>query len=798
MSKTKQRSFIVGTLLFYGILSGLIVFVISKSGVYPRGEETLYYLYRGDFFLQQIKQGNLFPLWDANWYNGMDVRSYSPLMGYVLAVCQFLAGGNLWNGYLVFVVTLFLCGGICWLVIGCKRNRPWMGALLGVLWFFMPTNLYTVFEQGNLSYGICAALLPLVTWGIHQFLEKNRWKFLLQALIIYLLILMFHVGYGVVLAGSLGLYLLIYHFANRKTKAPGIVFLGILSTLLVMGGWVFSLWKEQGQAPDIIGLFQEQMQSYWITINPLLRLQEGYTHTYFGIAVFVFIIFGIFMAKKPTMLWLWTGLVVSIVMPGFLGIPLAFVLYGFMEWKSLKKPFVAVAFLLMVLDVVPSAKLLYGEFNGATPQDRLGEIEKTTLIKEAKEITEQRLTFIDGGSLGTEAAYLISSGENGIKEVAGVGGEKFAVYRNVEQLNQAAQDGNYLYLFDRCIEMGSDSVLIGLDQIYGENEDIGALDGAANRLGYGVVASNQKYRLYHKNTPESFGVSSKYEAIGIGTSAPMISLSFPMVEETDDTNLNHYTYEELSQYRQIYLAGFTYTDRESAEQLIKKLSENGVRVVILADGIPVDGNSGLQTFLGVTCQKITFSYGYPELDTTKGIIRSDLFPEGHSKWNTVYLKGLTDIWGTATVLDKQLAFYGTGQNKNLIYVGLNLTYHYALTKDKSIGLLLSEAIQLSGDSIPQRDLVPLRISQSGNQITIRSRNDGVNTTLAYQNLFAGGEGIYKKNNLTYVNAGETVIKIRPEYGIQGFGISGIGLILWICFFSWIKKKEKAGKEESNG
>lgn len=793
MSKTKQRIFIAGTLLFYGVVSGLIVFVLQKSGTYPGGDDTLYYLYRGDFFLQQIRQGNLFPVWDANWYNGADVRNWSPFMSYLLAFCEFLAGGSVERGYLFFVVTLFFGGGIVWLIVGIRKNRPWMGAILGTIWFFMPANLYTLFEKGELPQGVCGVILPLVLYGICQYLESKKWKYLLTAFISYLFLLLFHVGYGMLLAVALVLYLLMYRIGNGKKKELWYVFLGVIATILVTGGWIFSLWKEQGDSLHILRWFLQQMQSYWTTINPLLRIREGYDHAYLGLAVFILIIFGILLSKRPTMPWLWSGLILSVVMPGFLGIPLAFVLYGFFQWKSLKKPFVAVMFLLMFLDVIPSLKLLYGNWNGAAPKDRWAEIEENTLIKEAKEITNQRMTLIDGGSLGAEGAYLISAGEDGIREVAGVGGENTAVYHNVEQLNQAAQDGEYLYLFDRCLELGSDSVLIQLNQIYGEAEDIGALDAAAGRLGYHVAASNQNYRLYHKSTPENFGVVSKYEAIGIGTSAPMMSLCFPMVEERDDTNLNHYTYEELSQYRQIYLAGFTYTDREAAEELIQKLSENGVRVVILADGIPVDGNSGLQTFLGVTCQNISFSYGYPELDTTKGIIRSDLFPEGHSKWNTVYLKGLTDIWGTATVLDKQLAFYGTGKNKNLIYVGLNLTYHYALTRDASVGLLLSEAIQLSGDSLPQRDLVPLKIIGSGRKITVESGYDEVNTTLAYQGFFHSREKIDGKNHLLYVNEGETTIQMKSGYRILGLAITVIGLFLWVWYFIWMKKKQQAEK-----
>ena len=47
--------------------------------------------------------------------------------------------------------------------------------------------------------------------------------------------------------------------------------------------------------------------------------------------------------------------------------------------------------------------------------------------------------------------------------------------------------------------------------------------------------------------------------------------------------------------------GFTYDDRAAAEQLITRLSESGVRIVIAADGIPEDRGSRNQSFLGGVC-----------------------------------------------------------------------------------------------------------------------------------------------------------------------------------------------------
>ena len=72
------------------------------------------------------------------------------------------------------------------------------------------------------------------------------------------------------------------------------------------------------------------------------------------------------------------------------------------------------------------------------------------------------------------------------------------------------------------------------------------------------------------------------------------------------SNLNDYTYEELAGYKEVFLNGFTYDDKETAEDLVLRLSRAGVKVIMYADGIPQDKRTHSQNFLGVTCSSITF------------------------------------------------------------------------------------------------------------------------------------------------------------------------------------------------
>ena len=378
----------------------------------------------------------------------------------------------------------------------------------------------------------------------------------------------------------------------------------------------------------------------------------------------------------------------------------------------------------------------------------------------------------------------------------GAGWQSAATAMNISRLNESYENMNYLYMFDRMVELGSDTALVPVSNFTNQTDDLLQLDEAAKRVGYERIDSNEGYYLYHMDTPGSFGVCTTYDAIGIGTSASLISMAFPSVEETSSTNLNDYTYEELSRYHTVYLSGFTYDQKKEAEDMILKLTENGTRVVILADGIPVDTATGIQSFLGTDSHNINFKNGYPELDTIDGVLHPDLFPSGYTDWKTVYINGLDDVWGTATDLDQSLGFYGTKYNENLIFIGFNLTYHYALTKDQQVGVLLAHALDLDANALPERTLVPLDVTYGADRITIVSDMDDVNTTISDHDIFVGNQPIEEKNHLIHVSKGTTVITMSYPYLKEGALISLIAAILTVCLWAATWKRAQKRKKET--
>ena len=154
----------------------------------------------------------------------------------------------------------------------------------------------------------------------------------------------------------------------------------------------------------------------------------------------------------------------------YLPIAVCLSLLSLLQWRTLKKKLLLCCLIFLCLDALPSLWFIKGYGDGRDPRDRYVEIMEETFIGRAKELTTQRLAFLDGGDLGSTGAYLISDFGDKIMSTYGYGWEGAATKRNISQLELALQDGYYPYLFDRMLQLGNDSVIIKKDKLLSEEE----------------------------------------------------------------------------------------------------------------------------------------------------------------------------------------------------------------------------------------------------------------------------------------------------------------------------------------
>ncbi|WP_300637576.1 6-pyruvoyl-tetrahydropterin synthase-related protein [uncultured Oscillibacter sp.] len=807
----------------YLIIAVAVVCLISWNGAYPEGTDTMYHVYRGEMVYQSIQEGVWWPQLNPMWYNGVQLmRFWAPLCAYFMAFCQFLAGGNSLNGYLLFVGLICFLGALPWLYIGFREKRPCMGAILGALWFFMPNNLYAVFVEGNLARCLSMIFLPIFLYGVFSYLEAPRRTALALVICSFILIILCHLGYAGMLALAVLLYLLVDKLICKRKRGARTVIAAMLFSFLALGVWLVPSLMGGTAVTDVSEIMEGFFQSAFISLNPFDRYTQKYSNFYFGAAAMLLAVLGSIFSYKREMPGFWTGILIFActtssmyyvlrLLPGsqflwmlrFISIALCMILLSFLYWKTLRRPLALLILLLLFVDMIPSLRLIYGCQSGQLVEERLNSQGERTFIRPGQDLTEQRLALIDLNRTESTGAWMVSSwGEKPVCAVYGAGWTAANTAVNMFRLDQAMMEGNFLYLFDRCKELGSDTVILFPGEFENKNgKTKEQVDGEAAAAGFSFVDGNETAWLYHLNMDISgaWGTVSKYRGIALGAEIGLdvsrlgICRNFPVLREAETDNLNDYTFEELSQYDMIYLVGFSYDDRAEAEDLILRLSEAGVRVVISADGIPEDRKTYSRSFLGVTCNQISFSNGYPEMDTIDGLLNTDLFPPDYTEWNTVYLEGLDDVWGTVYDDGLLLDFYGTVKNENIVFVGLNLTYFLSLTQDPAVERLLSHAMDLSPAELPERELVPLEIRYGKNSITIVSPRDHVNTSLAYHDIFESDRPISSQNHLMVVDGGVTNITLRYPSLTEGTAVSVAGIVLLLFLLLFHKKGDDEWK-----
>lgn len=741
MSKAQRRVIVFGFLILYIGLAVVTAVIVSYNGQSPSGNEALFHIYRGEYLYRQLSCGNWYPLYDVSWYNGVQLfRFWSPLPAYVLAACIGIAGGNTFVGYYVCLGLILFLGAISWLMVGVRRNRVVLGGWIGALWFFLPQNLNILFGQGGLASALCATCIPWVLYLVYTYEHRKRARYLFGISVLFCLLTLCQLDYVIVVFVVTGILFLVQSVFGGGVRKKLHILFAMLLGVGIAGGWVVpAVFRGLSVADSVrngILYYQNQGGDFWI------------------------------------------ALVMAVVG--------CMVLFALLLWERGKRWVVVLCMLLQVLAAVPALQYVYGNFSGISAHTRYEELAENTLMNRAKEITKQRIALIDGGALESEGAYVLSSYGKPLATTFGYHWTMADTANNIMLLNEATESGAYSYLFDRALDLGNDTVLIYVPALQHKSKDILALDNAAELVGYSLDCYNESYRLYHMDTPDCFGVKKEYTAAGLGGGTSFLAMRYPCLEELTSVNLNDYSFEELCQYEFLYLDQFHYTDKRKAESLVKELADNGTRIVISATGIPIDESTGIQSFLGVNCQVVEFSNGYPLLHIGEEIWDTNLFAEGYSQWKTVFVQGLDQTEGYFMEMNQRLDFMGTVYSPNISVIALGLPYHYGLTGDPAVGQILQNKFQIEPGVVADKEVIPLQIEVSPTQIKVESPVDGVNTTLAYASAFTSGQSIRARRSLLYVGQGETVISLQYPHLYFGLGASVGSLLVLLCFLAGIR------------
>lgn len=786
------------------------VFFLKNKGIEPSGNDIWGHLFKSEIMYENIRSGNLYPLYESSWYNGIQLyRYWAPLPYYLMALLLMIGGGSLITAYYLFAGFSMFFGGIPFILMGKRGQKPWMGLSFAMLWFFMPENFRVFFCEGNLPRMLTGIIIPYLIYFLWIYLREGKKRAMAGIVLTMSMITLSHVMIAAMMGIGAFLFLFFDYIKNKGLRRRIQILTGMVAGIMLTGVWLVpalsggmvSMNPEAGSK-----VMESLMYDLSVSLNPLNRI-NGVTDTfYYGIAVVFLSVAGILLARNQKK----SGFVLSLVilalttpalLPLLRKLPMnqlfwmmrfATIVYGFfflsmLEWKSLKIRYGALAVLLLLADCVPS--LLFDRYlTEASYNARVN-------VEAVKEETLNRAAIMDLSSLGSYPSYALCMGEDAIAYTYGWAWQGAATSENIVMLNTALENEAYVYLFDRCLELGNDTVLV-FKQYVGKKgktyEDL--LEGAA-ASGYRQVDETEVAYLFKKETPKSFGVITAYQGLALGSYADIMTLYFPGFTEGNSDYVDDYSEEELCRYETVFLSGFLYHDKEKAEKLLRNVSDKGVKIVLDMSHVPADDTTKQQTFLSAGSMPVTFQKRFPLLYHHGEEIFPKEFTKEDATWNTGYLTGNMEITGVFSFEGENLVFAGRDLlHENICYLGLNLMYHATETGDEEILALMEELLGLPIEQLPLRKLTPITCAADAWGITIKAEEgyeDGlINTTLAYQDIFESEKPIGRQNNLLQVSSKETRINFHYPLFLPGLCLSGLGLLITFLVMIWEKCSAK--------
>lgn len=765
----------------------------------PSGLDVWGHIFKSEIMYEEMKEGNLYPLYTPLWYNGIQLyRYWPPMTYYLMALLQFITGGNIIYAYYLFAGVVVFFGGLPFVLLGNRVNKPVVGTVCGLLWFALPDNIRVFFVEGNMPRIMTSLLIPYVMYFLWRYIRENKRAALIGLMLSMTFLTFTHLMLTAITGIGTFLFLVFDWIQNRNFRRDAEALAAMVAGILIAGIWfvpamfggMLSMGDSSSDTQDLLTFALSDSLDF---MNRVSGDAEIY---YYGLSVLVVAVLGILLAKNNK-----AGFVLAIVvllgttpatvsvtkhlplgeflwMTRFTALSYAFFMLSLLEWKTLRRKYAILLTLLLVVDSGVTLGYLSRYYTPALDEAK-------TDGKILKDMTTQRTSVMDLSMYGCYLSWELVTGEDAVDYTFGWAWQGASTAENIMLMNEALEREEYAYMFDRNIELGNDTVLVMHSKVQDEDK----LLVSAENCGYQLENTSDTGYFFKKNTPESFGVKTEYLGLTIGEYAGTLSIYYPTFMIGKSDYVDDYTVEELKEYKTIFLSGFQYHNQENAEEIIRKAADAGVRIVIDCAHIPEDGLKQ-HRFLDMLQNQITFEDNFPNLFYENGAIIAGNIPTEDGAWKTGYVNNMDHVLGYVEVGNQKIPFLGYNDGEdNIVYLGLNLVYFAMNSGNTDIWDMLNDSFLLNYNQLPNRELVPITITMEKNEIIIESEQENVNTTLAYQDNFETGQKIYEENHLLV--AGDQYVKIKLVYPhfTAGLLVSFFGIILGIGIMIETKMKK---------
>lgn len=837
-----------------------LLFPTDPNKIYPWASDTWGHLVKAVYLDGQLSQGNYYPDVFPAWYSGIQMlRYYAPLPYYVLVGLLRITGDIWLSGNLFFFLTS-LGGGLTFLLY--RRWLGWLPAVAaGVLFLGLPDNLRVAFAEGNMPRVLATALLPLTFYFLLRLVgaggsasgdslsSGRRLDFIGVAACISLVTLSHMMMAAIFLVGCLLFVFAYWLIARRPFRTVAQAVLAMAAGLLISGWWL--LPGLTGGISELDQQTSKDAQASFplsFSLNPGLRADNPEAY-YLGLSLVAGLALAVLFWKRldpwvravvvagfltglasstltnslynalPSHQWFWPIRFLS-----FAGFAMLLAVMGLAAWmwrqpgagrRNLYRWAPLALLIVLMIDFNPSLPLVHGQ---ELPQDLV------RFSQRLAQLDGWRVATADLSRLGSAPSYLFTM-EGRREQVFGWAYQGSITAPVLARVNQGMVEGYYPYTLDRLSTLGTDDIVV-LRQPEISDRFIKTLSSD----GYRLELDAGDLELYHRSgQPRAYTIP--YKMLGIGRGAHNLAMIFPEVMVGSSANLDDYESEFLDQFDGLFLSGFTWKDRTTAEERVRDfLSHGGQRVLVDLSGIPEDILSKQPKFLGV--------YGEPVLPINQanlvsgGKIQPMLpFDRENLPWVTQAPQGLDETLvgfsyapsgGTALgakYLDEsfdelEAGSFDTRQANSaqarhkVHFIGLNLVYHALLTHDPVVIDLLQSVLELQAGQMPARQAVPLanyrpqahsysfdyRIEEDTQVVVPIAHHTG--TKVYIDGQFTPSQGM-DRLTLTTLKAGQHHVELRSEQTsvyLTGRLLTGLGAAIVLAYVTGLFRKSGQGAQ----
>ncbi len=676
-----------------------------------------------------------------------------------------------------------------------KKGHIYLGTFLGILYFVLPDNYRLLLAEGNLPRVVVSIFFPYLVLGIFSYYEKRHNLKLVFIFCMMALITLTHAMIAALTGITVFLFVLTRLIVYRDKVFESLYILasavlGVMSAFI----WLYPALKGGILGQDSEGtLSVMEKLTYSITqsLNPYFRFSSHTDAYYFGLSILLIVLVALLISKGNTKVGMIVVLIIFLGttkwflfalkklpmsqlfwMMRFTPMAMVFFLMALIDWGQLKRKVMYIFLLALTIDCLITLNVV----NTSLPIHRASES-----VAYAVESATQRVSMMDLSTYDADPSYHISYGNESIEmpQVFGWAWQGAATSTNIVELNEAYTKGYYRFMFDRHLELGADTVIVKKTFVSTDNE--ARLIETANDMGFDLLENFENDYVFKYNVSTEFATKVQYDYIVIGKFAGNLILSFPEFIMGEDDYIDHYSVDELKDYKKIVLTGFKYDNKDNAEMLIQKLLDEGIEVFIDMTGQEGDMYSMRPEFMDVIAQPLNIKGSYPVIDFNNEAYILNNFIDVNYNFNTHYLTNLSEELGTVTVDDQEVTFYGK-KDENLYFIGLNFFYHLYSERDIQGLELVGQLIGMEPEKTPSRDIVKVTTRITGNRIEINAE-PGTLMPMAMLDSFDSKQSIDEMNNLSLLVEGNTNIEVIYPHVKMGGLISLTGLVIFIvCLF----------------